>query len=693
MNPNDPASTQLVSPDQVIAQTPPLHLPINEQTILQTLQEAEARGKTIRQKLEIDKRSEENHKFWLGQQVDASKLDARYQMMHVDNVIRQDLENKIKLATGHMPDIFVTPPDKQGFNKDAAHDIQSYMRDRFSGGVTKRLLKNGLRKMDLDFLGIIKVRYDQTYQRTCYELVDSKSILFGEGSKIYEDGFTIDGTDVIFHYVEEATQTVLNKFPQKAQELMQHLAATKETIPSRIVYTEAHFKWFDQQSKPHEGVAWRYGTVLLGAMKEPYFDYDNEQINFFDRARKPFILISYANLGDTVYEATTDVEQGIPINRIINRRRRQITEISDRSVPKLAFMYGAMTEELASSISASPSESIILGDNYQGNKIQDAMSVIPATPPNPILYNDLMDLRGRVHSIFATHGTTTGENPSPGESGVSKQITREGDLVTSDDIGEVTIERVVNEMAAWEMQFLRLFHDDNRPPYRIQKEEETDFVELNRKKIETDIQLIVKASGTDKATLRANALQLLDAQAIDPYTLMEDLDLPYPRERMRRLKAFLDGSQAGNLDAYMEVINVDPKTPFANADDAERDLDILRAGQQVQLRLPGESYVSAFTTLVNSPEFNDPQLAAQNGWNEWNKQLVQQHIQRMKQLVDDEAKKQEAEAGMSSQGLQPGAPANYPTTAGAFGQQPAGPVGQAAGNVLAQRMATPQPQA
>lgn len=692
----NPDSTQLVDADQITIQTPALHLPISDSIILQTLDYAERQGRSLRSRLGVDKRAEENHKFWKGDQVDASKLDLRYQMLHVDNVVRQNLENKIKLATGHMPDLFCSPPDNQGFNKDATNDLQSYLRDRFSGGVTKRLLKNGLRKMDLDFIGIIKVLYDQQQQKTCYELVDSKNVLFGEGSVVKEDGYTIDGTDIMFHYVEEATQQILNKFPKKADELMRMLAASSEQIPSRIIYTEAHFKWFDQQGKPHEGVCWRYGTVLLDSMKQPYYDYDNEQNNFFDRPRKPFIIISYANLGDSVYETTTDTEQGIPINRVINKRRRQITEISDRSVPKLAFIGGSMTAELASNISASPSEAILLSENYSGDDISKAMSVIPATPPNPILYSDLASLYGRMDSVFATHGTTRGEVQSGSESGVSKQITREGDLVTSDDIAEITLERVIYEMGCWEMQMLRLFHDDDREPLRITNTEgETEFVEMTRKKVETDIQVVVKASSQDKQTRRADALQLLTAKAIDPYSLIEDLGVPNPRERMRRLKAFIEASASGNLDAYMEVINVDPKTPFATEADAKRDIDILRTGNQVQIRLPNEQYVSVFTSLMKSPEFTDPQQAAQHGWNEQNSQLVRNHIQRMKLLVDEEAAKQQQQAGVASQGLQPGAPSGFPTTAETYSQAPgqSGPVGQAASNVLQQRMQASQPQA
>lgn len=680
----DGDNSQLVQPDQITIDMPSLSLPITDAIVLQTLDYAETRGKTVRQKYQIDERATLNANFWKGKQVDESRLDSRYQMAHVDNVVRQNLENKIKLATGHMPDIFASSPDEQDFNVEASRDLQNYMRDRLTSSVNKRLLKNGLRKLDIDLIGIIKCRYDHKQQKSVYELIDSKDILFGEGAKVVEDGFTIDGTDILFHYVERPTQEVLNTFPSKAQELLGMLGASGKEIPSRLRFTEAHFRWYDRDNSVQEGVVWRYGTLVLDKMRQPYYDRDNPRINYFDRPRKPFILLSYANLGETVYESTTDFEQGIPINRIINRRRRQVTEINDRAVPKLAFMGGAMTKELASNISSSPSEAIILSDAFEGTDIRNAMTVIPATPPSPILYNDMLDLRGRLNSMFAVQGATNVEaGKNVGESGVSKQITREGDLVTSDDIGEIVVERVISEMAAWEMQFLRLFCDDDRPPYRIiDREGETERIQINRKKIETDIQIVVKASNNDKQVRRADALQMLAAKAIDPYTLMEDLDVNNPKERFRRLMAFIESSKTGDFSSYLEAVNINIETPFATEQDAQRDIDILSNGQQVQVRLPSEKYVSTFMAFKQSPEY--AQL------DEFSKMMIDNHIQKLKMLVDEEVAKQQAQQGVDSQqmaALEQGQGGFMPQTADTFaGQQPQNPLMAA----LQQRQAAPQ---
>lgn len=658
MDPSQQSQQQVAIPDQVVIQQSPLELPLSDEVILQTLQYAEQRGRTVRQQMDIDNRAKNNTDFWRGRQVDISRLDRRYQEMHVDNVLRESLENKIKLATGHVPDIFISPPDRQGFNTEAAQHLQSYFRDRLTSSTTKRILKNGLRKLDLDLIAILKCRYDPVRQTSVYELLESKNVLFGEGSRVNEDGFTIEGTHILFHYVEEETQQVLNRFPKKADELMRALGAQGREIPSRITYTEAHFDWYDNKGGCNQGVACRYGNVLLDSFKQPYFDYDNEEINYFDRPRKNFILFSYCNLGDSVYEATTDTEQGVPLNRIINRRRRQITEISDRAVPKLAFLGGAITKQMAENISPNPAEGILLDENYNApdGDIGKAMAIIPAAPPNPILYNDLNDMRGRLRDMFATHGNTMGQVGNEPQSGISKQISREGDLLTSDDISAIVLERVIFEMASWEMQFLRLFQDDDRPPLRITNAEgETDYIELNRNKVETDVQVVVKASSVDKQTRRADAIQLLGAQAIDPYSLLEDIGVNNPRERLRRLVSFIQASKSGSLDSYMQMLGIDMETPFATADDAQRDIAILQQGQEIEVKLPSEAYVAAFNSLVNSPQFHDPRQ-----WSQYSQQLVIQYVNKLKQLVDQQMQQQQQQisamppgAGMPQQSFMP----------------------------------------
>lgn len=613
--------------DSVVINDSPLYLPIEDATLIQLLTPIEMNASKEWNAKSIEKRLDDNVKFWKGDQVDESKLDKRYQMAHVDNVVHQDLENQIKLASGKMPDIFVAPPDKQDYNMEAARDIEQWLRQRIDSSTIKRLVKNGLRSLNLKFLAIIKARWDYTKQDFVFELIDVKDVRFGEGAKIVEDGFTIDGADTVFHYIEEPTQVIIAKFPKQAEALKAEIGkvAGSDQMPARLRYTEIHFRWYDDKGRMSEGVCWRYGNLILDKMKSPYYDFDHPEINYFDRPRKPFILFTYLNLGDGIYEATTPFEQAVPINKIINKRRRQITEISDRAVSKMAFSAKFLTKEQATNISPSPNEGIFGGSI---DDIRKGVMAIPAVAPNPALMQDLQDLRSRIDSIFATHGTTRGEGGS--ESGVSKQISREGDLVTADDIVDIVIERVVSEMASWGMQFARLFYDEDRKPVRVTNTEgETQFINLKRQTLETDIQLVVMANTNDKDARRADALQQLQGKITDPYTFYEDIDVQNPKERTKRLINFIQAQQQGDFTGYLKSIGVKLDDSRASQEDAMRDIELLQQGGQPAVsKMPDEGYVATFLAFVNSPEFSqlDPGI----------QQRIQIHVQQLKRAVQAE---------------------------------------------------------
>lgn len=634
MNPNNNIT------DHVTNDTPPLFLPIDDAKLLVLLNEAEERAKADYNNRNIEDKSTSNVKFWKGDQVDNTKLDGRYQMAHIDNVAKQNLEKQIKLAASKMPDIFVAPPDEEQYNLEAARDWQQWIRERIDTNTIKRLIKNGLRHMNLKYIGIIKPRWDYVKNDFTFDLIDPKDMRFSKGSKIIEDGFTIDGVEITFQYIEDPTTVFLAKFKKKKDQLSAEIGIqNKGNMPSTIQYTECHFRWFDDQGRMSEGTAWRYGNVIADSMKEPYYEYDKPELNYFDRPRKPYILMSYLNLGESVYESSTAFEDAIPVNRVINKRRRQITEISDRAVPKMAFSGKALTKEQASNISSSPNEGILMSDTI--DDVRKGVFVIPATPPNPILFSDLQGLYQRAADIFSVGGTNSAQNGNTA-SGVSKQISREDDLVTSDDIVGIVIERVVTEMAAWAAQFARLFYDDDRPPMRTTNEEgDTHFTEMNRQKIETDIQVIVKGSTNDKQTRRSDALQMLTGKVTDPYTLFEDLDVPNPKERTKRLMTFISSQQGNDFTKYLDMIGVDLADNISDEKDAQQDIELLEQGGQPPAgRKPSESYVAVFSTFVNGPDFAalDPQKRAN----------VQQYIAQLQASVQQQS-------NQDPQGTQPGA--------------------------------------
>lgn len=659
--------------EAIVSDVPVIQLPLDEATLNTLLDRAIADANTKLAEKQIIERSDKNRRFWRGQHVDASRLDSSYQSPHVDNIVYQDEESRITLASARVPEITIAPPKDETQMIEKAKRLQRSIRNRIDNNTIKRLIKDGLRMHDLDLIAIVKCRWDANRGKNgdfVFELLDSRSVTFSATSRIVHDGYTAEHCDIIIHWLEEPTQLVLSKFPQKAEQLKALWGF--DQIPSKLRYAEAHFTWYDQQGQLVEGVAWKYNQLILGSDRTPYFDYkgrpyiNNEsgQIelkfnNHFDRPRKPFMIFSYQNLLDWVYDTTTPFEQAIKINAIVNRRERQITEIADRTVPKLVFSSHAFKSGDAEKYVAkmnNPRDHILL--TGQIDDIRKAVMIVQGNAPDRVLYEDVAALRGRIDSLFNTHGTTRGDVRS-GESGIARQIAREGDLTITDDIVDFVVERIVFEMANWAIHMMKMYYHTPRPIKNLGRDGEVEFDEVSNDDIDDDIDVLVKVSATDPQLRRANATDAVNNKTTDPFSYMEDMDIPMPKERVKRLVSWMRGGQ-DLYKNYLDMLGIDDEM-FDSAAQAQKDIGELMNGKSVQLsQLPDTAYVEKIAEFMQSPDFQNAEPQAQNA--------LQQHVAKMKQMVNNQLQN-----GQQGNENNPGQDAGIPAAAGPQGQ-PTAPV-------------------
>ncbi|MEM3077609.1 MAG: hypothetical protein QXW38_08350 [Candidatus Nitrosotenuis sp.] len=618
--------------EEVTVPAPSLYLPIDDADLVSIINKREELDNQFyKNTLKLDKRTEEMENFWLGKQLDETKFHG-WQVPYKDNIIWQDLEQRVAIAAGRMPQIIVEPSQNEPSNREFARQLEKALEIKITNEMTKRLLKDGLRNLHLYLRSAIKVRWDKNKGQGgdfVFELVRPHRYQVDHTATIPHDGFTADNAEIIYEWIEEPLALVINKFPSKKEALYKELGIVRGTsrqMMAKIKYREIWFTWYNQDGTILEGVCWKYKNLILGKMKNPYWDWEGYQKsveengrtkvenfyhNHFDRPRKPYIFLSHQNLGRSPYDDTSPVEQAIPLQRIINKRGRQITEIADRAIPKLGFSGQYITKEEARRVTNDPDEHVWIAGAAD---IRQAIQAIAAQPPSPVLFTDLAANRNQIDGKFATHSVTRGEIV-PQESGISKQITREGDLVVSDDISSIVVERAVYEMANWATQMMKVNYDQPHLVKSLGKDGEMVYIRLTRDMIEDGMEVNVKASSVDKQTRRADALQLAARKAIDPLTLFEELDVPNPKERTKRLISFLTG-QLDNYAGYLKDIGLLegeqeggqlPASPQAQAGEASADqqaiLDIQRiiAGEDVvPSGQPNLGYVQTLQQFVAS---------------------------------------------------------------------------------------------
>jgi hypothetical protein len=709
-------SEQDIKQEEIVLPEPSLELPIDDNTLVAVLTQKISKSESFyKDKLKLDKRRTENQDFWLGKQLDTSKFD-EWQVPTVDNMIWQNTETRIAIASGRMPDIVVTPTDNEAKSKEAAKTLQNGLKLKITSESTKRMVKDGLRQQHINFTAAIKCRWNKNIGESGdYEfyLCNPLAIGIDHTATIPHEGFTADNAEIIYEWIEEPVSVVLSKFPNKKEELFKLLnikQGTPRQMMTKMRYLEVWFTWYDETGQQLEGVCWKYNNLILDKQKNPYFDWKGIQKaiegedgapmlqeyfnNFFDRPRKPYIIFSHTNLGKCPIDDTTPIEQSIPLQKSANKRLRQITEIADNAVPKKAFAGDYITKEDARRVTNDPEENIWFDG---ANDVSKAVTTLRSDPPSPLLYQDLVGTRQQIDSKFATHSVTRGELQTQ-ESGVSKQITREGDLTISDDIVSIVVERVVSEMANWATQMMKMFYVDAHWVKDMGQDGELVAVALQQDLIEDGMAVSVSSSSTDKASKKDMAIALVGQKANDPLSLFEDLEVPNPKERARRMITFNMGGQDG-FARYAKETGLDisgggivspegtggaesgvippeggqtppiageqPPLPgmtgaeqpptggeapplYGDAQQAQQDIQTIISGQDVQLPgLPSPEYAQAIGEFVQSPAFD--QLTPEQ------QQALHQFIIKIKDLIDG-VSNQPTDSGVASQEVSPAEP-------------------------------------
>jgi hypothetical protein len=548
-----------------------LELPMTDSELLSVISKrVKASEQYYETKLDLKKRRAKNTDYWRGKQLD-TKLLYDWQVPYIDNVIYRDVETAIPIVVSKLPDIIVSAASEDPIKRKRADGLQKVLDYKIKNHEMRSVLRRASRHSFLDFITIVKARWDRVRQTYIFEAVHPDKITLDHTGRVPDFGLSSSGFDFIAEWLEEPLKVITAKFPKAKDKLWKRFdikQGRESQLANKIRYQEIWFTWYDDTGVPFEGVAWRFEDIILEKMKNPYWDYEgeeteagtnpitgetvyeNRQFNHFDRPYKPYIIRNYQHSGlDGPMDDTTPVEQSIPLQDVINKRGRQITELADKANPKKVFSDTFITKEDAARVTDDPTEHI-----WGSGNVNEGFAVIPGIAPNPTLYNDLLQNRAELDNIMGTQQTVRGERTAD-ESGVARQIAREGSLGRLDDFVATVIEPITQEIAEWSVQMLKVFGTKTTFIEVLGSTGEKEFLEFDRDAIDDGVNISVRASTVDKTERRSIATQLAASGNIDPLSLYEDLGAKDPKERARRIMAMKDPTGA----TYMQLILNDPE--------------------------------------------------------------------------------------------------------------------------------------
>jgi hypothetical protein len=501
---------------------------------------------------------------------------ADWQTKYVENIVYEGIRRIKPIATSRLPDLTV----KSGQDPKLATLMTDVLNTDIKKRENRKLLGLAHVQEQLFFYAVLKARWNA--EKGDYEFVNvyPKNIVWDHTCKTNN----ADDMRLIAESTEEYTvKEILMMFPKSADKLLEKLGWTEdekkseEKLATKIKIWEVWFHWWKEtkdefgQSKWEKihGVVWKYDKLVLGKMRNPYYDYegkvklydpkmkekngmtdedlfsmyfgnqleaDTVYHNYFKSPRKPYFFMVYESLGQDPIDATNRVEQILRFQDHINDEGRQIIEMNERSTGKALFNADALDKATIETLDWRNTRQAL---TVNGDDINKAFShaSMPAAPAQ--LYESKRENRSIAFEMLGVNATTRGVREGDQTLGEA-QMFREQDFGFIDDLVEDTINEAAVWMAQWSMQFIKVFYTQQHFREIVGKDGEALFVAINQDYIDDGMVVDVSASAVDKLMRKRLAFETFKLKASDLLSFYEDIGSDNPKERARR--AFLQQS-------------------------------------------------------------------------------------------------------------------------------------------------------
>ena len=396
-----------------------------------------------------------------------------------------------------------------------------------------------IRHWFLYHIGILKYRWDDGF---ITEVVRPEKMGFDPTSP--DKG----SCEFMYEWLEDTIGDLIEKFPKKKKDLIAKYGTDR--MKSKVRYVEfwgGNGKW----------VAWKLQAILLGKQKNPNFDYGTDAVgkegeedfeeaieganNLFKFPEFPYLILNVFNLGKNIYDDTGLIEQAIPLQDAVNKRKNQISDLTDEQKKVIIASSKAMSkEELQKFIDKYGHIGLWL------DKGEMADVRVEGGQAGADVFNDLSHSIGEIDNIMGTHSTSRGERKEQETLGGRK-------LLTSADFGrtETIVMNVEQLMEDWYNAYLHMI--------RVYSNEEMEFddgegdpIKLTRDDIPENVVIMVKKGSTlpvDKASRAEMAVKLAQFGFIDPSTLFQELGYSKEEERTEDLFKWLAATGKINPEA------------------------------------------------------------------------------------------------------------------------------------------------
>jgi hypothetical protein len=486
--------------------------------------------------------AKKNKRYYVGDQVDERKLK-RGLYPAVVNRVFVSIETMAAIITSVTPEpyVIVTPRGQQARNlKDK---LERHLRDEWEFFQNmQQKFEQLMRMYYMSRVSFLKVRWNDTFDDFEFKPVKLKKLRFDM------DAITVDDSPFFSEKVKLTIGELRVMFPDKQKEIDKILAgfdsSERKGDRSDIVITEYWGKYLDDKGKVVTYVTWIYQDTVFDRILNPYWNTNGD--NHFRVGRFPYIPLNSISIAESMVDETSPIEQAIPLQDLINKRKRQIDRNAGNANGKWVASSDAMSQSQFDGIGPNTDKIFLDGDDPNPN----GLSLQTGRALDGGVFADLQDSKREIDNIFGTHETTRGELGAASETLGGQRLRRDSDFGRL-DLTARSYEQVAEEVYNWMVQMMYVKYkapkdiasvkEEGVPEDRIKNE-----VGMNDKDIDTiskkdfkghRVKVIVKRGTTrpkDPAALAADAVTLRQTGVLNPITFFEMYGAKNPQQEARR---------------------------------------------------------------------------------------------------------------------------------------------------------------
>lgn len=541
-----------------------------------------------------------NTAFLLGDQINEKEYVGN-ETRYMDNRLFSSSRAILSYATGQLAKPDITPSRGDDIYVKGARDTGSALYQDSADDHVDLQVRAAVLNLISRKRAYLKLRYDPNigeYGKVVSENCNPEDVILCRFSGYMKNPAKI------YHRLRCSIDELCAKFPDKTSEILEAFSIKRGvyTQTSKMVtYFECWFTYTDSDLKPQEGVCWfiHEKSLILDKMKNPNWIYDKSrkkemQANVTNMPPKPFIIFNHINTGHSAIDETCLIEQALPLQRMLNKRLRQIGENADYVNGRWVYSKKAFSEEDARKLINKGARTLAGVDR------EDVTNALTNVAPNQLgqwVENTVYDYRSEIDVTMGTPAQFKGSDPKSSDTlGRDLMLKQQAGALQDDLVRAVAVS--MSEYYKIKLQLWRVNYTDDYWFQTKGGDGKYEFILINGDKLDTNVKVGVQVDSTlplDKASIRQTAMDLWKAgNAIDYKSLMEDLGLPNPDVRAERyLKSNIDPQ------GYLQSLEMDTIN-----NDAESDIDLLLMGKTPEERDNyDQGYFDYFNKFMASNRF------------------------------------------------------------------------------------------